>query len=174
MAEAGVEGRRQRLTASNQGPPSPAAIPSVLLVVGLVLYDPLHGLLNVTNFDQDVFGLEICVDNATFAMQVVETEKDLLCDLFDERHRNTPMIPPLDQAQEVLPQDLENHAHVGAVGALVFERVEKADDMSATRVIGIRLDNLIEELDFVDGGFGVMGGGAYHLEGYVFSGGVVS
>lgn len=63
---------------------------------------------------------------------------------------------------------------MGAVGALVFERVEKADDMSATRVVGVCLDDLVEELDFIDGGFGVMGGGAYDLEGYVFPGGVVS
>lgn len=98
MVEAGIEGRWQRLAPSDQGPPSPTAIPSVLLVAGLVLHNPLHGLLDVTDFDQDVFGLEIGMDDTTFAVQVVEAEENLLCNLFDEGHRNTPMIPPLDQA----------------------------------------------------------------------------
>lgn len=65
MVEVGVEGRWQRLAASNERPTSSAAVAVVLFVGRLGLDDLLDNLLNVSNFNQDIFGLEIGVDDAT-------------------------------------------------------------------------------------------------------------
>jgi hypothetical protein len=46
--------------------------------------------------------------------------------------------------------------------------------MLATGVIRLGLNNLIEELDLVDGGLGVMGGGTDDLEGDVLAVGVIA
>ena len=100
------------------------------------------------------------MDDAAFPMHVVQTQQDLFCDLLDQRHGDAAMIPPFDQTQEILAQDLEDHANVHAVGTAMLERVEQADHVSPTRVAGFRLDDLVEEFDLVDGGFGVVGGGS--------------
>lgn len=36
------------------------------------------------------------MDNAAFAVEIVEAKEDLFGDLLDERHGDTAMIPPLD------------------------------------------------------------------------------
>lgn len=78
-----------------------------------------------------------------------------------------------DKAEEVLAEDLEDHADMDAIGALVAEMVEEGDDMRAAGMgeggrrrgvgeIGGRLDGgrggddeALEELDLVERGFGV-------------------
>lgn len=45
--------------------------------------------------------------------------------------------------------------------------------MFATGVIRLCLDNLIEKLNLIDGGLGVVGGGADDLEGDMFAVGIV-
>ncbi len=171
--EARVERRRQGLAARDECPPPPAAVPVVLLVVGLVLDHPLDDLLDVADLDQHVFRLEVGMDDAALPMQVVEPQEDLFCDLLDQRHRDAPMIPLLDQAQQVLAQDLKHHAHVCAIRALVLEGVQQADDMFAAGVVWVGLDDLVEQLDLVDGCLGIVGGGPHDLEGDVFPRGVV-
>lgn len=61
-----------------------------------------------------------------------------------------------------------------SVGALVFEGVEKADDVFPAGMLRLRGDNLLEELDLVDGGLCVVCGGAHDFEGDVLAGGVVA
>lgn len=46
--------------------------------------------------------------------------------------------------------------------------------MLPTRMVGVRLDDLVEKLYFVDGGFGIVSGGSDDLEGDVLAVGVVS
>lgn len=60
------------------------------------------------------------------------------------------------------------------IGTFVFERVEETDDMLATRVRRLRLYNAIQELNLVDGGFGVVSGGTNDFEGDVFTGGGIA
>lgn len=158
MIEAGVERRWQRLAAGNQSAPPPSVTRAVVLfLVCLGLDHLLDNLLNVANLDEDVFGFEVGMDDAAFAMEVVKAQEDLLGDLFDERHGNSTVVPLLDQAEQVLAEDFENHADMGAVGTFVLKRIEKTDDMFPARMVGFGLDDLIEELDLVDGGLGVMG-----------------
>lgn len=177
MVEARVERAGKRLASCNQRPPSPPAIPVAILAVfllGLVLDVCLYNLLDVADFDEDVLGLQVGVDDAALAVQVVEAQQHLLGDLLDKRHGYAPMVPPLDQAQQVLAQDLKDHADVDAVGALVVERVEQTDDMLAAGVVLVGVDDFFEQLDLVEGRLGVVGGGAHDLEGDVLAGGVVS
>lgn len=81
------------------------------------------------------------------------------------------MVPPLDESQQVLTQDLENHTDVHAIGSLVLEGIQQTDDVFPTRVRGLCLDDLAQELDFVDRRLGVVGGGANDLQCDVFTGG---
>lgn len=154
MVEARVQRARQRLAARDEGPASPAPVGVILLLLllDLVLVDErLDDVLHVANLDQHVLGLQVRVDDAALAVQVVQAQQHLLRDLLDQRHRDAAVVPALDEAQQVLPEHLKHHAHVRAVGALVLERVEQADDVLAPRVLRVGGHDLVEQLDLVDG-----------------------
>lgn len=65
------------------------------------------------------------VNNPATPVHVIEAEEDLLRDLLDQMHWNALVLMTLDQAQEILPEDLENHADMGAVRTFVSEMIEK-------------------------------------------------
>jgi hypothetical protein len=88
----------------------------------------------------------------------------------------------LDQAQEVLTEDIEDHTDVCAIWAFVSEVIEEGDDVRAAGV-GVcggrggggvggcwcdgrcgRSDEALEEFDFVEGCFGVSGCGLDDFE----------
>lgn len=96
------------------------------------------------------------MNDSALVVQVVETEKDLLGDLLDNVLRHTSMLISLDQAQEVLAEHLEDHAHVRSVGTGVTEVVDEADDVTSSGVRGGRIDDSLQQLNFVQGGFGVV------------------
>lgn len=50
------------------------------------------------------------------------------------------------------------------VRSLVFERIQKTDDVLFARMIGIRLDDLLQQFDFVDRRLGVMSSGPDNFE----------
>ena len=174
VVEASVQGRRQRLRARDERTTPPPPIAVVLFVGGLLLDVLLDDLLDVSNLDEDVLGFEVGVDDATLAVQIVQAKQDLLGDLLHEGDGDAPVVPALDQAQQVLAQHLEDHADVGAIGAFVFEGVEEGHDVLAARVVGLGLDDLAEQLDLIDGGLGVVRGRAHDLEGDVLLGDVVA
>lgn len=72
------------------------------------------------------------MDHATLSMHVVETEKDLLCDLFDEVHGNTFILMTFDETEEVFAEDFEDHADVGAILSLMSEMIKEGDNVSST------------------------------------------
>jgi hypothetical protein len=167
LIEARVERAREWLAASDKSPSSPPAVPRAVVAVfllGVVLDVRLHNLLDVANLDKDILGLQVGVDDAALAVQVVEAEQHLLRDLLDQRHGDAAVVPPLYQPQQVLAQHFKDHAHVHAVWALVVERVEQADDVGAAGMVFIRVDDLLQQLDLVEGRLGVVGGGAHDLE----------
>lgn len=98
------------------------------------------------------------MNDATLPVQVVQAEQDLLRDLLHQRRRNAPMIPFLDQAQQVFAQDLEHHAYVCSIGPFVFERIEEADDVLSAGVVGLCGHDPLQQFDLVDGGLGVVRG----------------
>ena len=125
-AETCVEGAGQRLATSDEGAAPPTTITVILFILlGLLLLNVgLDNLLDIADLDENVLGLEIRMDDTALAMQVVQAKQDLLGDLFNQRHRDTAMVPSLDQTQQVLTKNLEYHADVNTVGTLVLEGVQ--------------------------------------------------
>ena len=146
------------MTASDESPPTSPSVAVVLFLGGFRLDNALNNLFDISNFDENVFWLKVGVDDTAFAMKVVEAEEYLFCDLFDQRHGDAAVVPALNQTQQVFTQYLKDHADVGAIGTLVFKRVEQTHDMFPTGVRGIGFDDAAEEFNFIDGGFGVVGG----------------
>lgn len=114
------------------------------------------------------------MNDAALPVQVVKAQEDLFCDLLDKRHRNSPMVPFLDQAQQIFTQDLENHTDVCSVWAFVFEGVEEANDVFSAGVVGLCRNDALQELDLVDGGLGVVRSGTDDFERDMFSRVVIS
>lgn len=67
-------------------------------------------------------------DTAT-SVHVVKTKQNLLRDLLDELHGYAFVLMAFDEAEKILPQNLEYHAYVGTVGPFVLKVIEEADDM---------------------------------------------
>ena len=69
------------------------------------------------------------MDDTTTSVHIIETQQNLLRDLFADGHGHSLVLMPLDQAKEVLSEHLEDHANVGAVRALMPEMVEEGNHM---------------------------------------------
>ena len=149
-AETGIQRTRKRLASRYKGSPPPSPVPVVLFTSLLIFYKRLDNLLHVSNINEHVLGFEIRVYNTAIPMEVIQAEQHLFRYLFHKWHRNTTVIPSFYQAKEVLSQHLKHHAYVHSVDSLMLEGIEKTDNVSATRMIGIRLYNFVQELDFVD------------------------
>ena len=172
MVEAGIEGTGKGLAAGDKCPPSPPAVPVVIVtvfVLGVVFDVCLHNLLHVANFNEHVLGLQIRVDDAALAMEVIEAEQNLLGDLLYERHGYAAVVPPLDQTQQVLTQNFKHHADVDAIGAFVIERVEQTDNVLAAGMVLVGIDNFFQQLDLVESRLGVVSSGADDLKGNVLA-----
>lgn len=89
-------------------------------------------------------------------MQIVQPEQDLFRDLLDDMCRDSSMLVPLDQPQQVLSQHLEHHANVRPVGSDVPKVIKQLHGVSSSRVVRVGRDELLEELYLVQCGFGVM------------------
>lgn len=166
-AEAGVQRAGQRLAACNQStpPPAPVAIVFLIFFLGLFLrHMRLDDLLYIANLNQHVLWLQVGMDDAALPVEIIQSEQHLLGDLLHKRHGNTSVVPALNQTQQVLTQHLKDHTYVNAVGSFVFEGVQQTHNMLAARVGGFRLDDPIEELDFVDRGLSIMSSGAHNLQ----------
>ena len=175
LAEARVERTRQRLAASDESPPPPPSVSvvffPVLLCFGHILLDDLF---YIANFDQHIFRFEVGVNDAAFAMKIVQAKKYLLRDLFYKGHWDAAVVPALDETKKILAQHFKDHADMVAVWTFVMKRVKKAHDVSAARVVLICIDNALKELDLIECGFGVVRGRTDDLKRNMFSGVVVS
>lgn len=96
MVEGSVERRWQRLATGDEGSATSAAVSVILFIVWFVLDHLFNNLLDIADFNEDVFGLKIGVNDAAFTVQVIEAEKHLLGDLLYEWHGDTTMVPSLD------------------------------------------------------------------------------
>lgn len=65
------------------------------------------------------------VEDAAAVVLAVKAEQNLLRDLADQGHRDVPVLVTLDEAEEILAEDFEDHAAVDAVRAVVPEVVEE-------------------------------------------------
>ena len=69
-------------------------------------------------------------------MHVIKSQKHLLCDLLDKMRRNALSLVAFDESQQILAEDLKDHANVGTVGPFMAEVVEERNNMGST---GMRL-----------------------------------
>lgn len=77
------------------------------------------------------------MDDSATPVHVVEAQQYLLRNLLDKVHWHPFVLVTLDQAQQVLTENFENHADVHAVRPLVSEMVEETDNMRSARM-GVR------------------------------------
>ena len=56
----------------------------------------LYHRFDVVDTYQDVFRLEVRMNDPTLSMQVVESEQHLLCNLLDDMLRHSAMLIPFD------------------------------------------------------------------------------
>jgi hypothetical protein len=115
------------------------------------------------------------MNDPTAPMHIIQPEQHLLGDLPDQSSRHARGLVAFDEAEEVLPEDLEDHADVLAVRADMLEVVEEGDDMApAWMRLGWRRrqgrgrhaggDEPLQELDLVQRGLGVLGCGLDDFE----------
>ena len=82
----------------------------------------------------DILRLDICVNEVAFFMKILETEKDLFDDTFDDTRSKTFPAILLDEGKEVFAEWFKGDAYVGCRRDRVGERVEKVDDMRFSRM----------------------------------------
>lgn len=121
-------------------------------------------ILNIIDADENVFRLEVGVDDAAASMHVVQAKENLLADLAHEANWDALGLMPFDEAEEVLAQDLEDHTNVDTIWTLVLEVVEERDDVRTAGMSLVGRDEALEKLDFVEGSLSVSGGGFDDLE----------
>ena len=63
----------------------------------------------------------------TTPVHIIEAEQNLFRNLLADAHGHTLVLMSLDQTKEILSKHLEDHANVGAVGALMPEMVKEGD-----------------------------------------------
>lgn len=74
------------------------------------------------------------------------------------------MIPSLDETEQILPQDLKNHTDMYPVWTFVLERIQQTDHMFLAWMIRIRLNDLVQQFDLIDGRLRIVRGRADHLQ----------
>mmetsp|Transcript_2061 Transcript_2061/g.6266 ORF Transcript_2061/g.6266 Transcript_2061/m.6266 type:complete len:463 (-) Transcript_2061:452-1840(-) len=97
---------------------------------GLLLRSGEPGLL-----EQDVFGFQVGVDDAAFAVEEVERDANLPAHVANSVDGQTAVLGLSDDAQQVCAQHLEDHADVTAVRPHVLKVVQKLDE---PRVVVVR------------------------------------
>mmetsp|Transcript_7833 Transcript_7833/g.20426 ORF Transcript_7833/g.20426 Transcript_7833/m.20426 type:complete len:251 (-) Transcript_7833:6-758(-) len=135
--------------------------------------------------DQNILGLQIGVDDVADSVEVVETDEGVRRYLAGDVERNTLEVVALDEGEHVRPHDLEHHAHVLAVRAVVLKLVEQRHyagegqmgqpvrqgprDLAPLPGLAqacLWAGRLREQLDLVVGGLGVVRGTLLDLHGH--------
>lgn len=87
VIEVGVERTRERLAPCDQcaspSPPVPVILFLFGIFIGFFLDMRLDDLLHISNLDQDILRLQIRVDDSTLAVEIVQAQQYLLCNLLD-------------------------------------------------------------------------------------------
>lgn len=74
------------------------------------------------------------MNDTTTPMHIIQPQQNLLRDLLNQMHRHALILMSLDQPQQVLAEDFEDHADVAAIGPFMSEVVEEGDDVCAAGV----------------------------------------
>mmetsp|Transcript_26330 Transcript_26330/g.69227 ORF Transcript_26330/g.69227 Transcript_26330/m.69227 type:complete len:238 (+) Transcript_26330:1387-2100(+) len=122
--------------------------------------------------NENVFGLQVRVDDTADSMQVVQTNQRVSRNLAYGLQRNALEIPLLDEGQQIGTHGLENHADMFPIGTIMLKVVHQLDhareghvrkDVSkGTALCGVpvaqatTLGSFREKFNFIIGRFGVM------------------
>jgi hypothetical protein len=97
-----------------------------------------NGLVEVSKESKseltNVLGLDICVNEVAFLVEILQTEENLFGNAFDDTGGNTFLAVLLDEGEKVFTEWLEGDTYVGDGRDRMSERVEKIDDMCPSRM----------------------------------------
>merc|ERR1711963_771390 len=106
-----------------------------------------------------ILGFDVSMDDFTLGVQIMKAFKNLLHNKLDIVQRDALVIATNDELEEIMTQDLKNHANVSSVDTADLEIVQKLDAPFA---------HTFEQTYFVESRLSVMCGTFYHLEGHEF------
>ena len=88
---------------------------------------PVHDLLQfaLVKGNNDILRLQISVDDATLAMEVVKSNKHLLRHTSHQRQWNTSVVVPLHNLKQVDTEDLKNHNEMLSIRPRVDKGIQK-------------------------------------------------
>ena len=89
------------------------------------------------------------MDNTTLSMQVVQPKQNLFGNLLDKNFGDALVVVSLNKSQEIFTENLKDHAHMRAIGAIVSEGVKQTHNICATRVIRVGGDDTLKQTDFI-------------------------
>lgn len=97
----------------------------------------LHDLLDLSfgQAKQNVFWLQISMDDPANSIQKVQPHKHLPCNLLDQIQRQSFVIVPFEHFKQVDSQDLKHHAKMITIGSFVKERVEEVEHMAVISIV---------------------------------------
>jgi len=70
-----------------------------------------------------------CMNDTTTSMHVIQAQQDLFGNLPNQRHRDSLVLMSLDQPEQILPEDFEDHADVNTIWAFMSKVVQEGDDV---------------------------------------------
>ena len=103
------------------------------------------------------------MDDLQLGMQIIQPHQHLPRQNSHGRKGDAPVPERLDEAQQVVPQDLEDHTDVGAIRTGVLKPIQEADAVALSS--GVPFCNLRQELDLVASGLRVVRRGLLDFEG---------
>jgi hypothetical protein len=151
----GLRGRRVSLTLRTQ---------TARAFLGLSrLYDFRQQV--VRGHEQDVFRLDVRVDDSAAFVQELQSRQQLAGNLLDEREGRSAIVVGRDDFEHVEAEHLKDHANVRAVRADDAKVVEELDNVLGALSGFVAFAHAFEQLDFVLGRLGVLLGGFDDFEG---------
>jgi len=106
------------------------------------LSDLEHLVLSET--DDNVFWLEVSMDDLAHAMHVVKSNEALAGQFSYKRERDTLIIIALDNLEKVHTEDFEDHNEMLAIGTMMNEGIEKLHTVRCVSTHAILLKALLE------------------------------
>ena len=97
---------------------------------------------------QHVLRLDIGVDDPTLGVEVGQALQHLLDDHLHVQHGDALVVALNDELEQVVPEDLEDHADVDTMRTVDHEVVHQLDRLVSPRITGVRVTNLGREDSF--------------------------
>ena len=97
---------------------------------------------------EDVLGLDVGVDDPALGVEVGQALQDLLDDHLHVQQGDPLVVALNDELEQVVTEDLEDHADVDTMRTVDHEVVHQLDRLVSPRITGVRVTNLGREDSF--------------------------